>query len=222
MLLCPVSPVVAPLHDPEPDQVTSMDRRLQGTITVDGQERPYLDQMAWNIVLGSTRLPATAIPLGLDPDGLPVGAQIVGPTHGDRTTIAVAGARRAYAVRARYPGPPRTRALTPARARNRPPAPARARHRGPATVPAWAGRRHHDGQRLVCGPANASASAPAAAPAGRALPGGTRARTRGPRSVRGGSPSPAGRPPPSWRGETKPQICGRLAVVQSRQPGGRS
>jgi amidase len=91
VLLCPVSPVVAPLHDPEPAKVDSIDRRLQRTITVDGQQRPYLDQLVWNIVVGSARLPATVIPLGLDSDGLPIGAQIVGPAHGDRTTIAVAG-----------------------------------------------------------------------------------------------------------------------------------
>jgi amidase len=35
-------------------------------------------------------LPATAAPLGLTPAGLPVGAQIVGPESGDRTTIAFA------------------------------------------------------------------------------------------------------------------------------------
>jgi amidase len=68
-----------------------MARRLQRTITVEGRERPYLDQMAWNIVVGCARLPATVIPLGLDADGLPVSAQIVSPTHGDRTTITVAG-----------------------------------------------------------------------------------------------------------------------------------
>ena len=91
VLLCPVSPTVAPRHDPEPSEVDSLDRRLERTIPVDGRRQPYLDQMAWNIVVGAARLPSTAVPVGRDADGLPVGAQIVGATHGDRTTIAVAG-----------------------------------------------------------------------------------------------------------------------------------
>lgn len=91
VLLCPISPIVAPCHDPKPAEVDSLDRRLSRTISVDGRPRPYLDQMAWNIVVGAARLPATAVPLGRDADGLPVAAQIVGPTHGDQTTIAVAG-----------------------------------------------------------------------------------------------------------------------------------
>jgi amidase len=36
-------------------------------------------------------LPATAAPAGFTRGGLPIGCQIVGPMHGDRTTIAVAG-----------------------------------------------------------------------------------------------------------------------------------
>jgi amidase len=35
-------------------------------------------------------LPATAIPLGLDKDGLPLGAQIVGPWLEDHTPIRLA------------------------------------------------------------------------------------------------------------------------------------
>ena len=35
------------------------------------------------LLRGMVGLPATAIPLGLSPEGLPVGAQIVGPVFGD-------------------------------------------------------------------------------------------------------------------------------------------
>lgn len=91
VLLCPVVPTTAPHHDPDVDGIASLDHRLARTIDVDGRARPYLDQMSWSILTGSVELPATAVPLGLGPDGLPVGAQLVGPSHGDRTTIAAAG-----------------------------------------------------------------------------------------------------------------------------------
>jgi amidase len=89
--LCPVSPVVALPHDPEPAKVADIEHRLARTIDVDGTRRPYLDQLTWNIVVGMCGLPSTVAPLGLTPAGLPVGAQIVGPPFADHTTIAVAG-----------------------------------------------------------------------------------------------------------------------------------
>jgi amidase len=91
VVLCPISPVVATEHDPDPAKVHDVERRIARTIDVDGIERPYLDQMAWNILVGAAGLPATAVPLGLGSSGLPVGAQVVGPRGSDRTTIAVAG-----------------------------------------------------------------------------------------------------------------------------------
>jgi amidase len=90
VLLCPVSPVVAFPHDPQPAQVDSVEHRLEQTITVNGRTRPYLDQLVWNIVVGMARLPATVAPVGLSRSGLPVGVQIVGRTFADRTTIEVA------------------------------------------------------------------------------------------------------------------------------------
>ncbi|NYE95193.1 Asp-tRNA(Asn)/Glu-tRNA(Gln) amidotransferase A subunit family amidase [Psychromicrobium silvestre] len=35
-------------------------------------------------------LPATVIPTGLSPEGLPVGVQIIGPLFEDRTTLRLA------------------------------------------------------------------------------------------------------------------------------------
>ncbi|MBW3627468.1 MAG: amidase [Actinobacteria bacterium] len=91
VVLCPVSPVPAVRHDPEPEDVDSVDRRLVRTIDVDGRARPYLDQIMWNIVVGMAGLPATVVPVGRTAAGLPVGAQVVGRRHADALTIAVAG-----------------------------------------------------------------------------------------------------------------------------------
>jgi amidase len=104
VVVCPVSPVVAVPHDPEPDRVADIDHRLARTIDVDGTSRPYLDQLTWNIVVGMAGLPATVAPVGLTPSGLPVGAQIVGAPYTDRTTISVAATLRA--VTGGLPPPP--------------------------------------------------------------------------------------------------------------------
>jgi amidase len=92
VLLCPVIPVVAPEHDPveDLDAVASVDRRLARTICVNGAQRPYLDQLTWNIVVGLAGLPATVAPAGLSAQGLPVGVQIVGDRYADRTTLRMA------------------------------------------------------------------------------------------------------------------------------------
>jgi len=44
----------------------------------------------WVALATVTYLPATVVPVGRTPAGLPVGIQIVGPYLGDRTTLAVA------------------------------------------------------------------------------------------------------------------------------------
>jgi amidase len=91
VLLCPVSPVVAPPHDPHPELVADLDHRLARSIDVDGRPRPYLDQIMWSIGVGMAGLPATAVPLPRGASGLPVGAQLVGARFADRTTLRVAG-----------------------------------------------------------------------------------------------------------------------------------
>jgi amidase len=103
VVLCPISPVVAVEHDPEPALVHTLDRRLARTIDVDGDARPYLEQITWNVVVGLAGLPATAAPVGPS-GGLPVGLQVVGRPHDDLTTIAVAGEV------GRYTPPPTTAA----------------------------------------------------------------------------------------------------------------
>ena len=53
-------------------------------------EIPYPDQLAWPGIATLPGLPATAIPIGLSPEGLPVGVQIVGPWLEDRTPLKLA------------------------------------------------------------------------------------------------------------------------------------
>src|SRR4051794_38479952 len=90
----PATPVTAPPHDPvdDLDGVASVDRRIERTITVNGERRPYLDQLTWNIATGLAGLPVTVAPAGLAADGLPVGVAIVGDRYADRTTIDFAAA----------------------------------------------------------------------------------------------------------------------------------
>ena len=82
-VICPIMPTPAFPHDHSPEQE-------QRRIKIDGQDFVYPDQMAWPGVANLTGLPATQIPLGLSPEGLPVGAQIVGPWLEDRTPIRLA------------------------------------------------------------------------------------------------------------------------------------
>jgi amidase len=60
------------------------------TLSIDGRATPYFDQLAWPGVATLANLPATAVPIGLNPAGLPIGAQIIGPYLEDRTTLAFA------------------------------------------------------------------------------------------------------------------------------------
>jgi amidase len=41
----------------------------------------------WAGLVGVAYLPATAIPIGLSRDGLPIGIQVVGPQYGDLSCI---------------------------------------------------------------------------------------------------------------------------------------
>ena len=60
------------------------------TIEVDGVAFEYWDQTVWCGLASAAYLPATAVPVGLGRDGLPVGLQVVGPAFGDLTTIDLA------------------------------------------------------------------------------------------------------------------------------------
>jgi amidase len=90
VLLCPVSPVPAVEHDPEETSVDEVGHRLERRIEVDGELRPYLDQIRWNVLTGMAGLPVTAAPVGRTAAGLPVAVQVASAPHRDRTTLAFA------------------------------------------------------------------------------------------------------------------------------------
>jgi amidase len=58
---------------------------------VNGRAIPYNEMLFWPGVTCAFHLPASVAPVGMSQSGLPIGVQIVGPFHGDRTTIHVAG-----------------------------------------------------------------------------------------------------------------------------------
>jgi amidase len=60
------------------------------TLDIDGAATPYFEQLAWPGVATFPGLPATAVPVGTTPEGLPIGLQVIGGFLQDRTTIAVA------------------------------------------------------------------------------------------------------------------------------------
>jgi amidase len=82
-VICPVMPTPAFPHDHLADQEK---RRID----IDGKEYVYPDQLAWPGIATLPGLPATAIPIGLSPEGLPIGVQIVGPWLEDRTPLKLA------------------------------------------------------------------------------------------------------------------------------------
>jgi amidase len=82
-VICPLMPTPAYPHNHSAEQEA---RR----ISIDGEDHPYSDQLAWPGIATLPGLPATAIPIGFSPDGLPLGVQIVGPWLEDRTTLRLA------------------------------------------------------------------------------------------------------------------------------------
>jgi amidase len=84
VLLCPATNTAALPHM---QQGETWERQ----ITVNGRTIPYNDMLFWPGLTCGFHLPASVAPIGMTKDGLPIGVQIVGPFHGDRTTIHVAG-----------------------------------------------------------------------------------------------------------------------------------
>jgi amidase len=82
-VVCPITSVPAFPHDHNPD-------RGERRIDIDGVEYPYLDQPVWASLPTMPGLPATAIPAGRSPEGLPVGVQLIGPMFEDRTPLRLA------------------------------------------------------------------------------------------------------------------------------------
>lgn len=83
VVLCPVMPTVAFPHDHSPDLET---RRF----LIDGVQFPYSYQYIWVCIATLFGLPATAAPINLTENGLPIGIQIIGDYLEDYTTIKFA------------------------------------------------------------------------------------------------------------------------------------
>ncbi len=82
IVLCPVLPTPAFVHDH-----SDIDARV---IDIDGHKIPYKAQPIWSSVAAVGGLPATAMPISLSPQGLPIGVQAIGPYLEDHTTIRFA------------------------------------------------------------------------------------------------------------------------------------
>jgi len=83
VLLTPVAATAAFPHDHNPN-------RDERTVLVNGKPAPYAEQLFFAGLASLSYLPATAAPIGLTGEGLPVGVQIIGSEGEDPTTIEFA------------------------------------------------------------------------------------------------------------------------------------
>ncbi|MCB1646414.1 MAG: amidase [Pseudomonadales bacterium] len=83
ILLTPMCVTSAFPHDQNP-------RISQRQITVNNEQRPYMDNLFWAGLTGVSYLPSTVVPTGPDSQGLPVGVQVVSREMGDKITIEFA------------------------------------------------------------------------------------------------------------------------------------
>ena len=83
VLIAPIAPTAAFAHN-------HVGERHERTIDVDGSKQTVANMLFWAGYAGAFYLPSTAIPIGKSKEGLPIGAQIIGPPGGDLTCIALA------------------------------------------------------------------------------------------------------------------------------------
>ena len=83
LLITPVATSPAFVHQQQGER---WERMLQ----VNGKDQPHTDSLFWAGYPGVVGLPATAIPIGLSPEGLPVGAQIIGDSFADPLCLQMA------------------------------------------------------------------------------------------------------------------------------------
>ncbi|TAL18018.1 MAG: amidase [Frankiales bacterium] len=85
-MLDAVDVLLLPVAGSGPSRVDDPD-----TVTVDGRAVPLRDQVLPHTLLANLcGLPACSVPVGLDPDGLPVGLQVVGAPGADALVLDVA------------------------------------------------------------------------------------------------------------------------------------
>ncbi|WP_227175425.1 amidase [Marinobacter sp. CA1] len=83
VLLTPITPTAAIPHD-------QSDPVVRRQITVNGQQRSYMDQFCWIALASLLGLPATSVPIGRTAAGLPFGVQVIAAPGQDLTTIRFA------------------------------------------------------------------------------------------------------------------------------------
>ena len=83
LLICPVATTPA-------FKQNQQGFRWQRMVPVNGHEQPSTSSLFWAGYPGLVGLPATAVPLGLSSDGLPVGAQVIGPAFADPVCLRFA------------------------------------------------------------------------------------------------------------------------------------
>ena len=81
LVLCPIFSVPAFPHD---------HGARPRTLAIDGRPTDYDDQLAWAGISTFPGLPATALPIGMSPEGLPIGIQAIGPFLEDHTPLTFA------------------------------------------------------------------------------------------------------------------------------------
>ncbi len=98
VLLCPAAASAAFPHD-------HVGERHERTIPVNGKKVPTTDQLFWAGYSGGFYLPSTIAPIGVTPQGLPSGVQIVTRQYGDYSSIRFAELiEREYAAFVPPPG----------------------------------------------------------------------------------------------------------------------
>jgi amidase len=83
VLICPVTTTPAYPH-------MMGVARAEQVFLVDGEKHPAANNYYWIGLPALSYLPTTAIPIGSTSEGLPVGAQIVGPEFGDKRCLRLA------------------------------------------------------------------------------------------------------------------------------------
>ncbi|MGK6319975.1 amidase family protein [Sphingomonas sp. DT-204] len=83
-VITPTLGVTAFPHDPTP--------LAERQLVIDGEPTPFGAQFAFPGLATFPMLPATSVPIAVDPDGLPIGVQLIADTLADHTAIAVAKA----------------------------------------------------------------------------------------------------------------------------------
>ncbi|SEB06334.1 amidase [Variovorax sp. YR216] len=84
LVICPVATTPAFAHNQKGE-------RWERMIDVNGQPQESTDSLFWAGYPGVVGLPATAVPLGRNAQGLPFGAQIIAPAFSDPVALRFAG-----------------------------------------------------------------------------------------------------------------------------------